>query len=107
MVNFIKEQFVGQEEPEPPRELELSLQEAENDWGDDLFWDAVNVFVDNKKASVSLLQRRLRIGYARAARLVDLMEDRGIVSEMDNNKKREVLINSEQLEKLYAKNKLC
>jgi len=53
------------------------------------------------------LQRRLRIGYARAARLVDLMEDRGIVSEMDNNKKREVLINSEQLEKLYAKNKLC
>jgi len=106
-VNFIKEQFVGQEEPEPPRELELSLQEAENDWGDDLFWDAVNVFVDSKKASVSLLQRRLRIGYARAARLVDLMEDRGIVSEMDNNKKREVLINSEQLEKLYAKNKLC
>jgi len=106
-VNFIKEQFVGREEPEPPRELELSLQEAENDWGDDLFWDAVNVFVDSKKASVSLLQRRLRIGYARAARLVDLMEERGIVSEMDNNKKREILINSEQLEKLYAKNKLC
>ncbi|MDD2372266.1 MAG: DNA translocase FtsK 4TM domain-containing protein [Syntrophomonadaceae bacterium] len=106
-VNFIKEQFVGQEEPEPPRELELSFQEAENDWGDDLFWDAVNVFVDSKKASVSLLQRRLRIGYARAARLVDLMEERGIVSEMDNNKKREILINSEQLEKLYAKNKLC
>ena len=106
-VNFIKEQFVGREEPEPPRELELSLQEAENDWGDDLFWEAVNVFVDSKKASVSLLQRRLRIGYARAARLVDLMEDRGIVSEMDNNKKREILINSEQLEKLYAKNKLC
>ncbi len=106
-VNFIKEQFVGQEEPEPPRELELSLQQAENDWGDDLFWDAVNVFVDSNKASVSLLQRRLRIGYARAARLVDLMEERGIVSEMDNNKKREVLINSEQLEKLYAKNKLC
>lgn len=106
-VNFIKEQFVGQEEPEPPRELELSLQEAENDWGDELFWDAVSVFVDSKKASVSLLQRRLRIGYARAARLVDLMEDRGIVSEMDNNKRREVLINSEQLEKLYAKNKLC
>lgn len=106
-VNFIKEQFIGQEEPDPPRELELSFQQAENDWGDDLFWDAVNVFVDSKKASVSLLQRRLRIGYARAARLVDLMEERGIVSEMDNNKKREVLINSEQLEKLYAKNKLC
>jgi S-DNA-T family DNA segregation ATPase FtsK/SpoIIIE len=106
-VNFIKEQFNEQEEIELPRELEVSLQEAENDLGDELFWDAVNVFVDGNKASVSLLQRRLRIGYARAARLVDLMEERGIVSEMDSSRKREVLINSEQLEKLYAKNKLC
>lgn len=105
-VNFIKEQYTDNENQEPPHELEISLQEAEQDWGDDLFWDAVTVFVDSKKASVSLLQRRLRIGYARAARLVDLMEERGIVSQLENNK-REVLINKEQLEKLYAKNKLC
>ena len=72
-----------------------------------MFWDAVSVFVEGQKASVSLLQRKLRIGYARAARLVDLMEDKGIVSELDNNKKREILIDSEQLEKLYAKQKLC
>jgi len=105
-VNYIKQEYVGSVEQEPPHELEVSLQEAEQDWGDDLFWEAVTVFVDSKKASVSLLQRRLRIGYARAARLVDLMEERGIVSGLENNK-REVLINSEQLEKLYAKNKLC
>jgi len=105
-VNYIKEQLNGEVELEPPLELETSLKEAEEDWGDELFWDAVNVFVDSKKASVSLLQRRLKIGYARAARLVDLMEERGIVSEMENNK-REILINKEQLEKLYAKNKLC
>lgn len=105
-VNFIKQQYTGHEEQEPPQELEISMQEAEQDWGDDLFWEAVTVFVDSKKASVSLLQRRLRIGYARAARLVDLMEERGIVSELENNK-REILINNEQLEKLYAKNKLC
>ncbi|MGI5912803.1 MAG: DNA translocase FtsK [Syntrophomonadaceae bacterium] len=106
-VEFIKECYNGQEELEPPQELEMSLREAEEDWGDDLFWDAVNVFVDSNKASVSLLQRRLRIGYARAARLVDLMEERGIVSELDNNKKRDVLIDNEQLHKLYPKNKLC
>lgn len=106
-VNFIKEQYAGQEEPEPPEELEISLMEAENDCGDELFWDAVNVFVDSEKASVSLLQRRLRIGYARAARLVDLMEERGFVSELDNNRRREVLISSEQLEKLCPKNRLC
>ena len=105
-VDFIKQQYIDCEHQEPPHDLELSLQEAEQDCGDDLFWEAVTVFVDSKKASVSLLQRRLRIGYARAARLVDLMEERGIVSELDNNK-REILINSEQLEKLYAKNKLC
>ncbi|NLG32540.1 MAG: hypothetical protein GX550_03380, partial [Syntrophomonadaceae bacterium] len=42
-----------------------------------------------------------------AARLVDIMEARGIVSELDANKKREILIDSTYLEKLYAKNKLC
>jgi S-DNA-T family DNA segregation ATPase FtsK/SpoIIIE len=71
-----------------------------DDYGDELFWDAVGVFVDSRKASVSLLQRRLRIGYSRAARLVDMMEERGLVSELDNNKKREILINREQLERL-------
>jgi S-DNA-T family DNA segregation ATPase FtsK/SpoIIIE len=53
------------------------------------------------------LQRKLRVGYARAARLMDLMEERGIVSESDTSKKREILIDEEQLEKLYANNKLC
>lgn len=94
-------------EPEKIQDLELTLEQVEDDYGDDLFWDAVNVFVDNRKASVSLLQRRLRIGYARAARLVDLMEDRGIVSELDNNKRREILINREQLEMLQSRHGLA
>jgi S-DNA-T family DNA segregation ATPase FtsK/SpoIIIE len=85
----------------------MALENMEFDYGDDMFWDAVRIFVESHKASVSLLQRKLRIGYARAARLVDMMEDRGIVSEIDNNKKREVLIDEEQLEKLYANTKLC
>ncbi len=107
VVSFIKEQSPPNEENEPASEIDLALDRMEEDYGDELFWDAVNVFVEGRKASVSLLQRRLRVGYARAARLVDLMEDRGIVSEMDNNKKREVLIDSEQLDKLYSRSKLC
>ncbi len=106
-VNYIREQAMNSSEVEIIEDLELSLEQVDDDYGDDLFWDAVSVFVDSRKASVSLLQRRLRIGYARAARLVDLMEDRGIVSELDNNKRREILINREQLEMLQSRHGLA
>ena len=85
-------------------EWETSLESGpELEMEDDLFWEAVRVFVETKKASVSLLQRKLRIGYARAARLVDIMEERWIISEPDVNRKREVLIDEEQLEKLQSR----
>lgn len=101
-VEFIKQQAYQSEDEDQLKEMEFSLEQADLEPEDELFWDAVAVFVDSEKASVSLLQRRLRIGYSRAARLVDLMEDRGIVSQLDGNKKREILIDSDQLEKLYA-----
>ncbi|NLB17345.1 MAG: DNA translocase FtsK, partial [Syntrophomonadaceae bacterium] len=88
-------------------EWEASIEHMnEMDAEDELFWEAVKVFVENKKASVSLLQRKLRVGYARAARLVDIMEERGIVSEVDVNRKREVLINEEQLKQLLSRQTL-
>ena len=105
-VEFIKAQSINSENIQPMNEIEISMEKVDEDYGDELFWDAVNVFVDSKKASVSLLQRRLRVGYARAARLVDIMEDRGIVSELDSNKRREILIDKDQLERLQAGNKL-
>lgn len=61
---------------------------------DDLFRDAVQVVLDSGKASASLLQRRLRVGYARAARLIESMEDKGIVGPADGARPREVLISS-------------
>lgn len=64
---------------------------------DDLFWEAVKVVVDFKQASASVLQRRLRIGYSRAARLVDLMEAKGFVGPFEGSKPREVRITAEQL----------
>ncbi len=103
-VQFIHEQTGDVPEEDAFEEVGAFMDEM--DEGDELFWDAVSVFVEGRKASVSLLQRRLRVGYARAARLVDLMEDRGIVSPIDNNKKREVLIDKEQLEKLLERNRL-
>ncbi len=65
-----------------------------SDADDDLWKDAIQVVVDNGKASTSLLQRRLRIGYGRASRLIDMMEEQGIVSPADGSKPRTVLITS-------------
>ena len=62
--------------------------------GDDMYKDALRVVVDSKKASTSLLQRRLRIGYARAARIIEEMEDQGVIGAADGSRPREVLITS-------------
>jgi S-DNA-T family DNA segregation ATPase FtsK/SpoIIIE len=67
---------------------ELSADDNDND---PLFNDAVRLVIEFGKASTSLLQRRLRIGYGRAAHLIDLMERDGIVGAADGPKPREVL----------------
>jgi S-DNA-T family DNA segregation ATPase FtsK/SpoIIIE len=61
---------------------------------DDMFREAVRCVIEGKKASTSLLQRRLRIGYGRAARLVEEMEEQGIVGPADGARPREVLVSS-------------
>lgn len=65
-----------------------------SDAEDDLWRDAVRVVIEGRKASTSLLQRRLRVGYARAARIIEDMEDKGIVGPADGARPREVLVNS-------------
>ncbi|MGB3945352.1 MAG: DNA translocase FtsK, partial [Candidatus Saccharimonadales bacterium] len=62
--------------------------------GDDMFQDALRVVIDSRKASTSLLQRRLRIGYARAARIIEEMEEQGAIGPADGSRPREVLISS-------------
>lgn len=68
---------------------------------DELFEEAVKVVLDSGQASISMLQRRLRIGYARAARLIDEMEQRGIVGGYEGTKPREILISKEHYEKYF------
>lgn len=62
---------------------------------DDSLWkDAVGLVIENRKASTSLLQRKLRIGYGRAARLIESMEEQGIIGSADGSRPREVLVTS-------------
>lgn len=61
---------------------------------DDMYRDAVRVVIDSGKASTSLLQRRLRVGYARASRLVEQMEEQGIIGPADGARPRDVLVSS-------------
>jgi DNA segregation ATPase FtsK/SpoIIIE, S-DNA-T family len=63
---------------------------------DDLYEDAKQLVIDSGKASTSLLQRRLRLGYARAARLVDILEERGVVGPGDGAKPREILVRRDE-----------
>lgn len=65
-----------------------------SDADDDMFKDAVRCVIESRKASTSLLQRRLRIGYGRAARLIETMEEQGIVGPADGSRPRDVLVNS-------------
>ena len=70
---------------------------------DELFVDAARVIVRSQQGSVSLLQRKLSVGYTRAARLVDQLEDAGIVGPFEGSKAREVLVSSEyQLDEMLS-----
>ncbi|MCD8051323.1 MAG: DNA translocase FtsK [Clostridiales bacterium] len=72
-------------------------QQPEQDEGrDPLFVDAVDTVVETEMASVSMLQRKLKLGYARAARLVDQMEEAGVVGPFEGSKPRKVLVSKER-----------
>ena len=92
------EQVVGfwKSQGEPDYRVDLFEEEekgaeAEGEVDDALYDEAVRLVVEAGQASVSMLQRRFRIGYARAARLIDLMEQRGVVGPYQGSKPREVL----------------
>ena len=69
-----------------------SLEQTGGDSDDELYEEAKAVVIEAQKASTSYLQRRLRLGYARAARLMDILQERGIVGPGDGAKPREVLM---------------
>ncbi len=70
--------------------------DADDNGGDDMFFEAVRVVQDSGKASASLLQRQLKVGYARAARLLDIMEEKGLIGPSNGAKAREVYMDTVQ-----------
>jgi S-DNA-T family DNA segregation ATPase FtsK/SpoIIIE len=88
------------------RDLEAEVAEAEpeeikGDW-DDLFRSAAEICIQNGGGSTSLLQRRLSIGYGRAARIVDQLQDAGVLGPSEGAKGREVLMGLDQLEAMFG-----
>ena len=98
VVDFLKKNS----EPEYDNSIIEPLQNTESEFGeggedsfgdeDPLYEEAKRLVIQAKKASASYLQRRLRIGYARAARLLDILEERGVIGPGDGAKPREILI---------------
>ena len=78
------------------------IPEATGAVDDDLYEDAVNLIIEMQTASVSMLQRRFRIGYTRAARLIDEMEARGVVGPYEGSKPRAVLVTSKPNEEISS-----
>jgi DNA segregation ATPase FtsK/SpoIIIE, S-DNA-T family len=109
-IALIVEQCRGQREQEldeslleTPSAREHEGEEGEFDPDEDPLLDrAIEIVVQTQTASVSLIQRRLRVGYTRAGRLVDMLERRGIISGYEGSKPRRVLVGEAELERVLA-----
>ena len=114
VVNFVKKSGAAQYDDDVMREIEQHAAEKEkgskgvggsapddvDSEFDELIDAAAEVVVETGQASVSMLQRRLKLGYARAARLVDQLEEKGIVGPFEGSKPRQLLITKEQWQEL-------
>jgi S-DNA-T family DNA segregation ATPase FtsK/SpoIIIE len=97
VVKFLKEVATPSFHPELVQMNTLASDDTERD---ELFDDAVRLILESKRGSVSLLQRRLTIGYSRASRLVDQMAAAGIVGEYKGSQAREVLLTLEEYDQI-------
>ena len=81
-------------------EKELTQEQAEDDETDPFLMDAIQTVVETGQASTSFIQRRFKVGYARAGRIIDQMEERGVISGYQGSKPREVLMTLDKLNEL-------
>jgi S-DNA-T family DNA segregation ATPase FtsK/SpoIIIE len=96
VVGYCRGQAEAEYNEELVPEIDDSASDSSDELLDELFDQAVQIVLEAKQASVSLLQRRMRIGYTRAARLIDTMEAKGVVGPYEGSKPREVLMTMEQ-----------
>ena len=116
VATYVKSNFITEYDQEVMKEIDKKAEQtgnskpAANDpepnsdemYSDEMLPAAVDVILETKQASVSMLQRRLKLGYARAARIVDEMEEKGIVGPFQGSKPREILITQEQWEAMRS-----
>lgn len=105
VVNFVSSQQQAEYDQDMiPSDVTEDGGNGEKDKPNDEYWDdAIDLIVHQQSASVSMLQRRFSIGYNRAARIVDQMEEKGIVGPSEGSKPRKVLLTPEQLENIRKK----
>lgn len=98
LVNFVKGDEEAEYDEEILEKLEHGDEGGDDDPGDsdDLLSQAIEIVVESGQASVSMIQRRLKVGYSRAGRIVDQMEARGIIGPHEGSKPRQVLITKQQ-----------
>lgn len=101
IVEFLKKQANPVYNEEVLQQPEESTAKDNDDW-DDLLPQAAQIFIESGTASISMLQRRLHIGYARAARLVDIMERRAIIGGYEGSKPRQVLMTWDQYRQVFG-----
>ena len=89
--NYVEE-IISSKQDTGPITGWTNSETSSDDEQDELYDEAVNFVIDSRRASISAVQRKLRIGYNRAARLIETMEEAGIVTEMSSNGSREVLV---------------
>lgn len=97
IVDFLKKDNVSEYKEEIIDDIEKNIN-TEFDNTDELLPSAINLVIDEGQASISYLQRKLKVGYSRAARIVDEMEERGIVGPHEGSKPRKVLATKEDIE---------
>lgn len=108
IVDFIKangevkynEDIIEQIENANKTEKDLEAEQADDDGTDPLLMEAIDTVVDTRQASTSFIQRRFKVGYARAGRIIDQMEERGVISGYQGSKPREVLMSKEKWQEL-------
>ena len=102
VIEYVKSQFKDDEVKYEEDIIETisSVRNIEHDDEDELLPEAIEFVVNNGQASSSMLQRKYKIGFNRAARMIDAMEERGIVGQNEGSRPRKVLISKEQLEEM-------
>ena len=95
IIEFVKNQESANYNEEVIEKIETPEKGSSNDSEDELTGEAIDFILNKKTASVSMLQRRFRIGYNRAARIIDEIEEMGIIGPQDGSRGREVLISRE------------